>query len=82
VLAHELTPALINATLGSGTYMNEGNFMLPGWQDHYYGENYPQLLQVKRKYDPDSLFYTTTAVGSEDWEIDSEGRLCRNTHAS
>ncbi|KAI1859837.1 hypothetical protein JX265_010286 [Neoarthrinium moseri] len=68
-----------------GSYLNEANIMEPNWQDDFYGLNYPELLRIKRTYDPYSVFYATTGVGSEDWEVRSmeqgirtqNGRLCR-----
>ncbi|KOS23055.1 6-hydroxy-D-nicotine oxidase [Escovopsis weberi] len=68
-----------------GSYLNEANPMEPFWQDDLYGGNYPRLLEIKRKYDPNSLFYAVTGVGSEEWEVRSteqgfrtqNGRLCR-----
>ncbi|RYO76372.1 hypothetical protein DL762_007065 [Monosporascus cannonballus] len=68
VLANEITPALEAVTPGSGAYLNEGNFAQKNWQEEFYGANYRRLLKIKEKYDPDSLFYATAAVGSENWE--------------
>ncbi|OTA81898.1 hypothetical protein M434DRAFT_203397 [Hypoxylon sp. CO27-5] len=77
VLANEITPAFIAVTPGSGTYLNEANFAQDDWQEQFYGSNYAHLLAIKGKYDPDSLFYATETVGSDRWEEDAEGRLCR-----
>ncbi|KAL9133526.1 MAG: hypothetical protein Q9175_005292 [Cornicularia normoerica] len=49
----------------------------PNWQETFYGVNYPRLRSIKAKYDPNDIFYATTAVGSDGWEIESPGRLCR-----
>jgi hypothetical protein len=65
VLANEITPGLMAITPGSGTYLNEGNFNQPDWQQQYYGDNYQRLLEIKKTYDPESFFYATEAVGSE-----------------
>ncbi|KAL8423851.1 hypothetical protein RB596_003896 [Gaeumannomyces avenae] len=73
------------ASEGGGSYMNEGTPVEPDWQVSYYGEQYPRLLEVKRRWDPSGVFYATTGVGSEGWEVrDGEqgtqtqnGRLCR-----
>lgn len=73
-------PALKAATPGSGTYLNEANFQEVDWQTTFYGTNYARLKSIKAKYDPNDLLYGLTAVGSEAWEADSDGRLCR-THA-
>lgn len=61
----------------SGTYMNEADVYTPDFQQAFYGENYARLLLVKKKYDPEHVFYAETAVGSEDWVARSDGRLCR-----
>ncbi len=34
-------------------------------------------MAFKAKYDPNDLFYATTAVGSEGWKADIGGRLCK-----
>ncbi|KAF1993794.1 FAD/FMN-containing isoamyl alcohol oxidase-like protein MreA [Amniculicola lignicola CBS 123094] len=68
-----------------GAYLNEANVMEPNWQQSFYGNQYPRLLELKKKWDPKGLFYATTAVGSEDWGVmdgDSgiqtqNGKLCR-----
>ncbi|KAF2645835.1 FAD/FMN-containing isoamyl alcohol oxidase-like protein MreA [Massarina eburnea CBS 473.64] len=68
-----------------GSYLNEGNVMEPNWQESFYGIQYPKLLQLKKKWDPKSVFYGPTAVGSEEWEVQDgdqgtqtqNGRLCR-----
>jgi FAD/FMN-containing dehydrogenase len=70
-------PALRAATPGSGTYLNEANFQQADWQTTFYGTNYARLKSIKAKYDPKDLLYGITAVGSEAWEADSHGRLCR-----
>tara|TARA_R110002003_G_scaffold110_5_gene9288 strand:- start:988 stop:2451 length:1464 start_codon:yes stop_codon:yes gene_type:complete len=68
-----------------GSYLNEANVVEPNWQSSFYGTQYARLREVKRKWDPRGVFYATTAVGSEEWEVrDGEwgtqtqnGRLCR-----
>lgn len=68
-----------------GSYLNEANVMEPRWQESFYGTQYPRLLELKKKWDPKSVFYATTAVGSEEWEVrdgdqgtqTQNGRLCR-----
>lgn len=50
--------------------MNEADPTSPTWQSDFYGDNYPTLLTVKRKWDPNGVFWCKTCVGStEDWEI-------------
>lgn len=51
----------------AGAYVSESNYFDPDWQRSYWGENYPRLLAIKRKYDPDGLFFVHNGVGAEDW---------------
>lgn len=53
-----------------GAYFNESNYFEKNWQEGYWGENYPRLAAIKKKYDPDGLFYVHDGVGSEDWSAD------------
>lgn len=55
----------------------QGDPYQSNWQETFYGANYPRLRSIKAKYDPHDIFYATTAVGSDEWEIESPGRLCR-----
>ncbi|KAI1819126.1 hypothetical protein F4861DRAFT_528136 [Xylaria intraflava] len=71
-----LTPALAALTPNGAAYLNEADFNQPDWQDVFYGANYAKLLSIKQKYDPTSVFYGKTAVGSDEWEVTEEGRLC------
>lgn len=71
-----IMPRLEAATPGSGIYLNEGNYLQADWKGQFYGENYAGLLEVKRKYDTGNAFYAATAVGSDAFAIDGEGRLC------
>ncbi|KAI5863632.1 hypothetical protein GGS23DRAFT_507516 [Durotheca rogersii] len=72
-----IQPIIEAATPGSGAYINEADFRQPDWQDVFYGANYPALLRVKQKYDPDRLLYGAVTVGSEFWTVSEEGRMCR-----
>lgn len=77
VLTNTVVPLIESVTPNSGTYLNEANYRQPNWQYTLYNINYPRLLSIKRKYDPLSLLYGLTSVGSEAWVSDAEGRLCR-----
>ncbi|KAK2594641.1 hypothetical protein QQS21_007617 [Conoideocrella luteorostrata] len=74
--AKTLQPMMDAATPGGMVYMNEANHMYENWRESFYGKNYDRLLRIKRKYDPESLLYAKTGVGSESWKQDSSGRLC------
>jgi FAD/FMN-containing dehydrogenase len=62
--------ALRKAAPDAGAYVSESDYFQQRWQDAYWGANYPRLLQVKRRYDPDGLFTVRHGVGSEDWSAD------------
>ncbi|MGH8013810.1 MAG: FAD-dependent oxidoreductase [Candidatus Binataceae bacterium] len=53
-----------------GSYVSESNYFESGWQQSYWGGNYPRLAEIKRKYDPDGLFFVHNGVGSENWSMD------------
>ncbi len=63
------------ATPGTGSYVNEADYFEPDWQRSFWGENYQRLSEIKRKYDPDGLFYCHHCVGSEGWSSDG---MCRS----
>jgi hypothetical protein len=60
---------------GAGAYVSECDYFQPGWQAAFWGAHYPQLAAVKRKYDPDGLFFVHHGVGSEGWSADGFTRL-------
>jgi FAD/FMN-containing dehydrogenase len=49
----------------TGAYVNECDHFQEGWQQAFWGTNYPRLLRIKRRYDPDGLFTVHHGVGSE-----------------
>jgi hypothetical protein len=76
-MTDEFMPMIESVTPGSGSYMNEADFNQPRWQSEFYGPNYQKLRDIKRKWDKDSLFYVLKGVGSEDWTVAADGRMCR-----
>ncbi len=58
-----------------GAYVSESNFFEKGFQQSYWGPNYPRLAEIKKKYDPDGLFVVHNGVGSEQWSADGFTRL-------
>ncbi len=54
----------------AGSYVSESNFFDKDWQRSFWGPNYPRLRAMKKKYDPDGLFFVHHGVGSEDWSPD------------
>jgi hypothetical protein len=58
----------------AGSYLSETNYFEPRWQQSFWGANYPRLLAVKKKYDPEGLFFVHHGVGSEEWSADGFNR--------
>ncbi|ORY16065.1 hypothetical protein BCR34DRAFT_622478 [Clohesyomyces aquaticus] len=81
----ELWRRLAPASQGGGSYLNEAFVDEPMRKEDFYGEQYSRLLAIKKRYDPTGVFYATTGVGSDGWEVqDGEqgvttqnGRLCK-----
>jgi FAD/FMN-containing dehydrogenase len=59
----------------TGAYANECDYFQPDWQKAFWGPNYARLFQIKRRYDPDGLFFGHHGVGSEEWSGDGFTRL-------
>jgi FAD/FMN-containing dehydrogenase len=58
-----------------GAYVSESNYFEKGWQNSYWGRNHARLAEIKRKYDPDGLFFVHNGVGSEQWSVDGFTKL-------
>ncbi len=71
---HAAMDALRAVAPDTGAYVNECDYFQPDWQQRLWGANYPRLLEIKRRYDPDGLFYVHHGVGSEDWTDDGFSR--------
>jgi FAD/FMN-containing dehydrogenase len=57
------------------SYVSESNYFEKDWQHSYWGSNYERLAEIKRKYDPDGLFFVHNGVGSEQWSTDGFTKL-------
>lgn len=69
---------------GAGSYLAEADRLEPNFGDAFFGDKYPRLLELKKKLDPQDVFFATTGVGSERWRVESvdglpneNGKLCR-----
>ncbi|KAL4815767.1 hypothetical protein BDW67DRAFT_191410 [Aspergillus spinulosporus] len=76
-VTNELGPQLEALTPGSGTYENESNFLQPNWKEVFFGENYEKLAKIKKKWDPNTFFYSFKGVGSDYWTVSDSGRMCK-----
>lgn len=76
-LVNDIFPALEAVTPGAGV-LNEIDPTYKGdWKETFYGANYDRLLKIKHEYDPNNVMYGLFAVGSDEFTVDGEGRLCR-----
>lgn len=58
-----------------GTYINEASVTEPNWSSSFWGTNYPRLSELKRKYDPDMLFWISPGINA-DYMHAVDGRAC------
>ncbi|KAF2266794.1 FAD/FMN-containing isoamyl alcohol oxidase-like protein MreA [Lojkania enalia] len=78
IQTHIVGKAFREAGPDGASYVNEGDLNEPNWQTSYWGSNYPKLLKLKKKWDPEGVFYTQTTPGTENWEVIDYGRkLCK-----
>ena len=66
---------LLKVVADPGSYVSESDFFDPQWQRSFWGANYAKLATVKKKYDPDGLFFVRHGVGSEEWSPDGFTRV-------
>jgi FAD/FMN-containing dehydrogenase len=69
------TQALRKVAPQPGSYLSESNFFNASWQQAYWGDHYPRLRGVKKKYDPEGLFFVHHGVGCEEWSADGFTRI-------
>jgi FAD binding domain/Berberine and berberine like len=67
---HRAMNELRTVAPNGGAYVSESNFFEDGFQHAYWGGNHARLAEVKKKYDPDGLFFVHNGVGSEQWSAD------------
>lgn len=60
---------------GMGTYGNEADPYDPDWKQDWFGDLYERLLWIKKKYDPEDVFWCWRCVGNEGWKEITGGAL-------
>jgi FAD/FMN-containing dehydrogenase len=50
----------------AGSYVSESNYFNKNWGHAFWGPNHARLKAVKRKYDPEGLFFVHHGVGSDE----------------
>jgi len=66
---------LMKVAPNAGSYVSESDFFEKNWQQSFWGSNYERLATVKKKYDPEGLFFVHHGVGSEEWSDDGFTRI-------
>lgn len=77
-ITEDYMPQLKAVTPSGAVYMNEADMNEPDWKRLFFGDNYSKLLEIKKKWDSDDLFYAYKGVGSDAWVVDKHGRMCRS----
>src|SRR5205085_1995277 len=62
--------AVRTAAPDTGAYVNECDYFQSDWQRAFWGPNYARLALIKKRYDPDGLFFVHHGVGAERWSAD------------
>ena len=53
--------------LGENSYFSESAYKMDDWKNRYWGsDNYEALLDVKKRYDPDGIFWCRHCVNLEE----------------
>jgi FAD/FMN-containing dehydrogenase len=72
---HDAAQSLRIVAPRAGSYVSESSYFQQDWPRAYWGEHYAMLSEVKRKYDPDGLFFVHQGVGSQEWDREGFVRL-------
>ena len=62
---------------GSASYLLESSPFTNDWKEAWWGPNYPRLVEIKKKYDPDMLLKCWKCVGFEDADMESPRYSCQ-----
>jgi FAD/FMN-containing dehydrogenase len=60
-----------------GAYANEASRFTPGWRKAFWGTNYERLSAIKKRYDPEHLFWVSPGIDAEKWTVEGD-RICRS----
>lgn len=66
---------LLKVAPSAGSYVSESDYFKSDWQAAFWGNNYSRLAIIKKKYDPDGLFFVHHGVGSEEWDVNGFARV-------
>jgi FAD/FMN-containing dehydrogenase len=57
------------------SYLSESDYFDPDWRRAHWGAHHPRLAAIKRRHDPEGLFFVHHGVGSEAWSADGFTRV-------
>jgi hypothetical protein len=58
-----------------GAYVSESNYFESDFERSYWGANRTRLAEIKKKYDPEGLFFVRNGIGSKEWSSDGFTKL-------
>ncbi|TID22399.1 FAD-binding domain-containing protein [Venturia nashicola] len=73
----EQLPLIDEMSVDGAAYFNEATYLEPNWQKTFWGANYPRLVEVKKKYDPNNTLWCHLCVGSEQLVLGQDNKLYR-----
>ncbi|KAL8983104.1 MAG: hypothetical protein Q9205_002567 [Flavoplaca limonia] len=76
-VANHLNDVLRAQAPDMGCYVNEASIFEPNYRRAFWGEHYDRLLSIKRRIDPQGVFWCSVCVGGEDWEEGPDGVICK-----
>lgn len=70
---------LVEVVIGPGgaAYVHESSVFTKDWQNSYWGTNHDRPLDIKNKYDPDSLLQCWKCIGFKEESVSSEDFKCQ-----
>lgn len=75
-ITYNKTQAMKDLAPNTGCYMNEADRFDPEYLQDFYGEHASKLSEIKRRHDPQSMFYCPTCIGSELFRVQPSGQIC------
>lgn len=67
--------AIRTAAPNAGSYVSECDYFLTDWKRANWGHHWLRLEAIKRRYDPEGLFFVHHGVGSDRWSRDGFTRV-------
>lgn len=75
LLTNKWVKVLRELSPDSGCYLNEADVNEPDLAHAFWGGNYERLVGIKRRVDPEGVFWCKPCVGGGEWAVEGGG-LC------